>query len=236
MNGQSKKILNVFCALCFVMMVLLFATQSRADDDYDPKAIEYGQQGCEAMNKNDFEKAIKLFTKAIKIEPKFDKAYYNRALSYKKIGKYDEALPDYNKAIEINPNYTLALVGRVWLLQNKKMIKEALADYNKAIELGTDDPVAYYNRGVIYLRKKTGDQGIADFIKTTEMDPKFFKAFYNIACIYSLNKDEEKALVYLEKAVQAGMKDLDFLMQDPDFDNIRNSEGFKKIIEKLKAK
>jgi tetratricopeptide (TPR) repeat protein len=217
-------------------MVSFFAAQSRADDDYDPKAIEYGQQGCEAMNKNDYEKAIKLFTKAIKIAPKFDKAYYNRGLSYKKMEKYEKALADYNKAIELNSNYTLALEGRGWVLQHKKMIKEALTDYNKAIELGTDDAVTYYNRGVIILEGRTSDLGIADFLKATELDPKFFKAFYNIACAYSLNKDEEKALVYLEKAVDAGLKELDFVMKDPDFDNIRNSDGFKKIIEKLKGK
>jgi hypothetical protein len=43
-------------------------------------------------------------------------------------------------------------------------------------------------------------------------------------------------MLYLEKAVDAGLKELDFVMKDPDFDNIRNSEGFKKIIQKLKEK
>jgi tetratricopeptide (TPR) repeat protein len=231
---MNKRLIGGFGSICFLLASLLFAVLIHADTN--PEAVEYNTQGCQAIERGLYKDAIRLLTKAIEKDPKYDKAYYNRALAYAWMNKFDEALPDYNKAIEINPNYSKALVGRGKVLQNKKKIKEALMDFNKAIEVGTDDPDAYYNRGVIYLEGKIEDQGIKDFLKATEIDPKYYKAYYNIACVYSINNEAEKALVYLEKAVDTGMKDLDFVMKDPDLDNIRNSEGFKKIIQKLKGK
>lgn len=194
MTIQNKKISNIFYVLSFLLIVSFLAMQVRADDDYDPKAIKFFEKGFAAMKKTKYEEAIKQFTKAIEVDPKFDKAYYDRALCYVRMNKFDESLPDYNKAIEVNPNYSVALVGRGRLLHHKKMIKEALADYNKAIELGTDDPVAYFNRGIIAQKGNTGDLGLADFKKTIETDPSYNQAYYNIACIYSVKNDLETDL------------------------------------------
>jgi len=40
-----------------------------------------------------------------------------------------------------------------------------------------------------------------------------------------------EALQTLEKSVRAGYTKLEHMLQDPDLLNIRNSEGFKKIVE-----
>jgi len=58
--------------------------------------------------------------------------------------------------------------------------------------------------------------------------------FYALACNYSCLNEKEKALYYLEKAVDAGFADYEHLQEDKDLDNIRTAAGFKKIAEKLK--
>ena len=47
--------------------------------------------------------AIKDFSKAIKINPKFETAYINRGLAKHEWNYLDGAIDDFNKAIEINP-------------------------------------------------------------------------------------------------------------------------------------
>ena len=39
----------------------------------------------------------------------------------------------------------------------------------------------------------------------------------------------------LNKSIHKGFKYGDYLQQDPDFANVREEEGFKKIVEQLKA-
>ncbi len=41
---------------------------------------------------------------AIALDPNDPKAYYNRAIAYKKQNQIGEEIRDYNKAIELDPN------------------------------------------------------------------------------------------------------------------------------------
>src|SRR5262245_35516260 len=62
---------------------------------------------CDAAEKfekaNNLEQAIENYSKAIDLDPKFDKAYIARAGCYEKINKKEEAVEDYKKALAFNP-------------------------------------------------------------------------------------------------------------------------------------
>jgi tetratricopeptide (TPR) repeat protein len=51
------------------------------------------------------------FTKAIKIDPKYLEAYYNRGYCYELSGNAPKARLDYEKALKITPNYPKAVEG-----------------------------------------------------------------------------------------------------------------------------
>ncbi len=55
-------------------------------------------------------------------------------------------------------------------------------------------------------------------------------ALYNAACIHSLLGDKEKAVGYLEKSVEFGFRDRDWVIMDRDLDSIRGEEGYKKLL------
>ena len=57
------------------------------------------------------EEALKDFTKAIEIDPKYSTACYNRNILYN-LGRKEEAIKDYTKAIEIDPKYSTAYHNR----------------------------------------------------------------------------------------------------------------------------
>lgn len=60
---------------------------------------------------NDFEEAIKYFTRAIALDPKYTDAYFNRGYSYELKGDFINARKDYQKALEITPNYERSIQG-----------------------------------------------------------------------------------------------------------------------------
>jgi tetratricopeptide (TPR) repeat protein len=49
---------------------------------------------------------------AILINPNYTDAFYNRGLTYGKLGKWENAIADYSKVLEIDPNNTMAYSSR----------------------------------------------------------------------------------------------------------------------------
>jgi len=60
---------------------------------------------------NDFEEAVRFFTRAISLDPKYTDAYFNRGYSYELMGEYESARKDYQKALELVPNYERSILG-----------------------------------------------------------------------------------------------------------------------------
>ena len=55
-----------------------------------------------------FDEAIKVYEKAIEINPKDSDAWYNKGVTLDSLHKPDEAIKSYNKAIEVNPKNSMA--------------------------------------------------------------------------------------------------------------------------------
>ncbi|MEI6749577.1 MAG: tetratricopeptide repeat protein [Bacteroidales bacterium] len=60
---------------------------------------------------NKFKEGAEFFTKAIKIDPKYLEAYFNRGYCYELAGDAAKAHLDYEKALKITPNYPNAIEG-----------------------------------------------------------------------------------------------------------------------------
>jgi tetratricopeptide (TPR) repeat protein len=60
--------------------------------------------------------------------------------------------------------------------------------------------------------------------------------FYNLACSYSLLKKLDEAFAALDEAIKLGYKDARWLIKDPDLNNLRQDNRFKKIRTDLSKK
>ncbi len=72
----------------------------------------YDAQGYEKYLRGDYDGAIADYTKAIELNPRNAKAYFNRGNAKGKLEAFYAAIADYTKAIEINPRYADAYTGR----------------------------------------------------------------------------------------------------------------------------
>ncbi len=72
--------------------------------DVNPLAKELYQKAGEMFEANKFEEAIDLYTQAIKVDPNYSSAYFNRALSYAILSRYDEATRDIDYVLRIEPD------------------------------------------------------------------------------------------------------------------------------------
>ena len=56
--------------------------------------------------------AIDDYDEAIRLDPQFASAYYNRGLAYQRLGQSERAIKDFNEAIRLNPQYAAAYNNR----------------------------------------------------------------------------------------------------------------------------
>ena len=104
--------------------------------------VTYGQR-------EDNDKAIEHFSKAIELNPQLSGAYYNRGVSYGQLGAYNRAIQDFSKALELDASSAEAYTSRGAMYWRQGNYNRAIQDFNKVIE--TLDPGyshAYFNRGL----------------------------------------------------------------------------------------
>ena len=111
-------------------------------------------KGIDLINEKKFDKAIVLYSKAIKLNPKVQLAIYNRGIAYAEIKEYSKALSDFNNVIELqttgvsfidkdlNPtdegqgqvSYTDAVYQRAVVKSYMDSLKSSFVDFGIAIE------------------------------------------------------------------------------------------------------
>lgn len=64
-----------------------------------------------------FEEAIQDYTRAVALNPRHCRAFYNRAFSYDRLQQFEAAIADYSRALEIEPTNATAFHNRASLLE-----------------------------------------------------------------------------------------------------------------------
>jgi tetratricopeptide (TPR) repeat protein len=100
------------------------------------KAEEFFEQGKKYSTVENADLAIANYSKAIKINPKFAKAYNNRGIAYTLKKKYDSAIADFSKAIELDPKNGKAYNNRAIVYSYQGETEKARQDLHKAQSLG----------------------------------------------------------------------------------------------------
>ena len=70
--------------------------------------------------------------------------------------------------------------------------------------------------------------------RLSRLQPDDPLVYYNLACSYSLNRQFDLAVTALEKALQLGYRDLNWLAKDPDLRQLRKHSLFQRIADKIR--
>jgi tetratricopeptide (TPR) repeat protein len=87
-----------------------------------------------------------------------------------------------------------------------------------------------------FLEEGKYERAVAEYKRALDAAPKHMIAWYNLACAYSRLKQGDEAVAALAKSIEFGYEELDWMLKDPDLDNIREHPGYQALIRALEKK
>lgn len=154
--------------------------------DYAPV---FNNRGLALYDMRRYEQAIKSFDKAIELNPEYDEAYCNRAISHYRLatrGHFEQAFADLEKAIALNGQNARAYFYLGFIHDRLGQFAQSVTNYDKALQLNETARVYFY-RGFAYYRhggQEEQQNAINDFTRAIEINPEYTNAYYYRAAAY----------------------------------------------------
>ncbi|XP_078324094.1 uncharacterized protein LOC111124594 isoform X6 [Crassostrea virginica] len=144
-----------------------------------------------------YHEAKDAFTSAVKINPNYAQALYQRGVAKMKLssrGLSREGIQDFNRALAINPRIFQAYLSRACYYGMKKNYTKAILNCNEATKLQPRSVRAYLYRGALKYHIKAYDLAIRDLDIAIGIDSTCDLAFFNRAVCYQEKKNYHKSL------------------------------------------
>ena len=85
-----------------------------------------------------------------------------------------------------------------------------------------------------YTQRGRISEGLKVDERLARLEPLNPLVFYNLACSYSLSGELDQAVDALEKALQLGYRDFEWLAKDPDLKRLRSHVAFDDLKDKIR--
>ncbi len=170
------------------------------------KVRAYNAVGRYYVEKEEKDKALVFFNKALSMRPLYTRPLLNRGIIYFERGFYDLALADFFKVLQISPKSIQAYnnIGQVYVAQGKYDL--ALKAFGDALYYVPGYLLIFYNRGQLYEKLGQYQKAIEDYTQAISYDPFSDSAYMMRGQIYYKFKSYDLALADFNKALSLNPK------------------------------
>jgi tetratricopeptide (TPR) repeat protein len=157
----------------------------------------------------------------------------------------------YQRAMKLDPHYPEAInnLGTIYYARHK--YGRAISLYKRALKRYGDHPPAsvYANMGAAYFSRKEYKQAMACYSEALQIDPEVFdrhstfgtlmqertlaeRALFHLylAKMYAKSGQNARALIYLRKALEEGVKDRKEIPSMPEFASLKKDPAFQELL------
>jgi tetratricopeptide (TPR) repeat protein len=149
------------------------------------------------------------------------------------------AIEDFTKCLELDPEESYSYLqfrGAAYRLNGEH--RKALKDFISALELGGKNSSLLGDIGRTYMSLDNNKKALEYLHDAEILEPDNDSVLMDIAKIYSYQNKKDEAVEYLKKATKKGkyLPEIGFNVKDHRWDNIRDTEQFKKLLAPANAK
>ncbi len=187
-------------------VIYFFAISCNNDETKDTKIF---RKAIELYDKEEYKKAMTLFSMAIDKGQNLDTSYYKRANSKIYTGDTLNAIKDLEKAVEINPKYIKAHFNLGAMHYDISNYQESIDAYAKVIELDSTDSRAYYGRAASRNLLYDYMGAVDDCMNSIKYDEKNALAYLLRGILYLQIRRKDDACMDFRKAKELKYEDAD---------------------------
>ena len=165
--------------------------------------------GFIAMKNNDPYRSLEYFDRGVRVNPDFDKQWFNRGVVLYALKRHEDAIESYERAIRLDPAYVEALNNLGIVQQEIYRYKEAVETYDRLLAIQPTYDKALANKGFILTLMWRYDEAIECIGKLLDLNPEFNFALGLISsamqygCIWS---DYDRVAKLIGEGVRGGKR------------------------------
>jgi tetratricopeptide (TPR) repeat protein len=162
---------------------------------------------------------------------------------------FNLAKKNYEHAIKLDPKYGEAINNLGTIFYAQKSYRRAIATYKRALRNSPPSGSIYSNLGTAYFARRDYKEATECYQKALELDPDVFehhssfgtlmlertveeraKFHLYLAKMYAKAGVSDRALVYLRKALEEGVKEREKIPEMPEFAALKTDPAFKQLM------
>ena len=215
-----------------LFLFLLWIGPLHAESD---EAAQHNREGAKLVEQGKIEEALKAFQKSVELNSNDAVSRLNLAYTYDRQGMAEKAISEYQRAIELSPSNLMAYNNLGVLYDKMGLYDEAIGEFQRVLEIDPTDANALKNlesakKNKTVMEEREGQ--IAELRREVEAHPENPKALYNLGRLYAFYDEKDQALEWINKALEKGYHDMDYIKLDPALEKLRGDTRFEKMLPK----
>lgn len=221
-------------ALIALTLCALLPGAARGQNKAADAAAQQNARGAALLKDGKFEEAVAELQKAADAAPTSAVIQSNLAYAYDRQGRTEEAVAAYRKALELDPKNTIVRNNLANLYSKQGLYEDAAREYEDLVQRDPGNTAAKANLDAMVKNKtvlQERKEQVSSALQGADSKPKDPQAAYNAARVYARLGDADQALTWLNKALDLGYDQFDYLSLDPSLVNLKKDPRFLKLLE-----
>ncbi len=170
-------------------------------------------------------------------------------IAFHQLLQLDLAKKNYERAIKLNPRYSEAINNLGTIYYSQKSYRRAIGCYKRSLRYTSPTASIYANLGAAYFGRKNYEKASEYYEEALKLDPDVFehhssfgtlmqertveeRATYHLymAKMYAKSGANDRAILYLRKALEEGVKDREKIPGMPEFALLVKSPAFQELL------
>jgi len=170
-------------------------------------------------------------------------------IAYHQMLEFPAAEKYYRLAIKANPEYAEAINNLGTIYYARKSFRRALNEYKRALRMNPNSASIWSNLGTGYFARKDYQHAAESWQHALQLDPEVFetrstqgvllqersvderaKFHYFLAKTYAKAGMNDRALLYIRKAIEEGFKERKKFEEEPEFAPLKDLPEFKQLL------